>query len=268
MDVLEDRFWNQGAISVTIQDASDSPIYEPLPGELPVWKQVVMTGLFGIEVNPDEIVALFEEEGFEVVGINRLKDRVWEREWLKQFEPMQFGDHVWVCPTGFEKPTGIVVQIDPGLAFGTGTHETTRLCLEYLDGLDVTDWKVIDYGCGSGVLAITAALKSAKSVVAIDNDPQALTAAKENAKRNDVNLQVSMPGLKLDPANLVLANILARPLLELRSKLLQATKEGGLLILSGIMSSQKESIVASYKTGAKLIDQAELNGWVRLVWQC
>ena len=184
-----------------------------------------------------------KEEGFEVALVDKVKDRAWEREWMNRFEPMQFGNQLWVCPTGFDKPRGIVIQMDPGLAFGTGTHETTRLCLEYLDGLDVTGWSVLDYGCGSGVLGIGAVLKGAESVVAIDNDPQSLTATQENAERNDVSLEVSMPGSPMKPADLVFANILAGPLVELASQLLNATKSGGLLVLSGIKMGDDQALV-------------------------
>jgi len=264
---LEDRLWNQGAVSVTVEDATDSAIYEPPLGEQPIWQKVVVTGLFGADARLEEISAALKEEGFEVALVDKVKDRAWEREWMNRFEPMQFGNQLWVCPTGFDKPRGIVIQMDPGLAFGTGTHETTRLCLEYLDGLDVTGWSVLDYGCGSGVLGIGAVLKGAESVVAIDNDPQAVTTTQENAERNEVSLEVSMPGSPLEPADLVFANILAGPLAELASQLLNATKAGGLLVLSGIMSSQKEWMVGVYEAEANLVDEAELNGWIRLVWQ-
>ena len=264
---LEDRLWNQGAVSVTVEDAADSAIYELPLGEQPIWQQVVVTGLFGADARLEEISAALKEGGFEVALVDKVKDRAWEREWMNRFEPMQFGNQLWVCPTGFDKPRGIVIQMDPGLAFGTGTHETTRLCLEYLDGLDVTGWSVLDYGCGSGVLGIGAVLKGAESVVAIDNDPQSLTATQENAERNEVSLEISMPGSPLKPADLVFANILAGPLAELASQLLNATKAGGLLVLSGIMSSQKEWLVGVYEAEANLVDEAELNGWIRLVWQ-
>ena len=264
---LEDRLWNQGAVSVTVEDAADSAIYEPPLDEHPIWLQVVVTGLFGADARLGEISAALKEEGFEVALVDKVKDRAWEREWMNRFEPMQFGNQLWVCPTGFDKPLGIVIQMDPGLAFGTGAHETTRLCLEYLDGLDVTGWSVLDYGCGSGVLGIGAVLKGAESVVAIDNDPQSLTATQENAERNEVSLEVSMPGSPLKPTDLVFANILAGPLAELASQLINATKAGGLLVLSGIMSSQKEWLVGVYEAEANLVDEAELNGWIRLVWQ-
>ena len=267
LDYLEEQLWDHGAVSVTFEDASGSPIYEQRAGEEPTWKHVFVTGMFDADVIHTEITTGLVGKGFEVLDVDLIKDRVWEREWLDRFEPMRFGNQLCVCPSGFEKPEGVVIQMDPGLAFGTGTHETTRLCLEYLDGLNVSGWTVIDYGCGSGVLGIGAALKGAKSVLAVDNDLQALTAAKQNAERNEIKLVVSSPDLMLQPADLVFANILAGPLVELASKLLSATEIGGLLVLSGIMSSQKGWLTGVYSNEAKLVDETELNGWVRLVWQ-
>ena len=267
LDFLEEQFWDQGAVSVTVEDASDSAIYEQYAGEESTWKHVFVTGLFEAGVTHKEITTVLLGKGFEVMNVDALEDRVWEREWIKRFEPMQFGDQLWVCPSGFEKPAGTVIQIEPGLAFGTGTHETTRLCLEYLDGLDVSGWKVIDYGCGSGVLGIGAVLKGAELAFAVDNDPQALTAAKQNAERNKIKLVVSLPGSILEPADLVFANILAAPLVELAPELLSATKVGGLLVLSGILSTQKNWLTRVYGNEAELINETELNGWVRLVWQ-
>ena len=267
LDFLEEQFWDQGAVSVTVEDGSDSAIYEQYAGEESTWKHVFVTGLFEAGVTHKEITTVLLGKGFEVMNVDALEDRVWEREWIKRFEPMQFGDQLWVCPSGFEKPAGIVIQIEPGLAFGTGTHETTRLCLEYLDGLDVSGWKVIDYGCGSGVLGIGAVLKGAELAFAVDNDPQALTAAKQNAERNKIKLEVSLPGSILEPADLVFANILAAPLVELAPELLSATKVGGLLVLSGILSTQKKWLTRVYGNEAELINETELNGWVRLVWQ-
>ncbi len=267
LDPLEDWLWQQGAVSVTVEDAADNPIYEPPPGTQPVWEDVVVTGLFEAGVRPEEIVSGLEAEGFSGVLLHKLENRVWEREWLERFKPMQFGHQLWVCPSGFEPPEGIVIKMDPGLAFGTGTHATTRLCLEYLDGLEVGGWHVLDYGCGSGVLGIGAALKGAETVQAVDIDQQALNAALENARRNGVSLDVSMPGKALKTADLVFANILAGPLEELAPMLIDATADGGLLVLSGIMSSQKEWLTAVYETQVDLIDEAQLDGWIRLVWR-
>ncbi len=265
---LEEQLWQWGAVSVTVVDAADSPIYEPAPDELPIWAQIMVTGLFGAEGQIESIKKDLIAKKFIDTRVVRIEDRVWEREWLHRFQPMRFGDGLWVCPSGFESPEGTVIKMDPGLAFGTGTHATTRLCLEYLDGLVVDGYSVLDYGCGSGVLGIGAALKGASSVLAVDNDPQALNATLDNAERNDVKVKVTMPDISIEPVDLVFANILAGPLVALSSTLLAATRPDGYLVLSGIMSSQKEWLLETYEEGGELIDLVELDGWVRLVWRC
>jgi ribosomal protein L11 methyltransferase len=271
LDQLESWFWERGAVSVTVEDGEDNPIYEPPPGEQPVWDEVLVTGLFESSAEIEALQTALRQAGFEYLTLDKVEDRPWEREWLSRFEPMQFGRRLWVCPTGYDIPAEaeVIIHLDPGLAFGTGTHETTRLCLEYLDGEDLTGATVIDYGCGSGILAIGAALLGARSVIGIDNDPQALTATAENAKRNEVKIVTSLPGkMKLPNAELVLANILAQPLVELADALLQIVPGDGRLVLSGIMSSQADWVIAAYEGNAELLDKTELNGWVRLVWGC
>ena len=266
---LEDWFWAQGAVSVTVEDGEDNPIYEPPPGEQPLWDAVLVTGLFEGELDEPGIKARLNKAGFELAGIAGLEDRQWEREWMNRFRPMQFGQRLWVCPSGYDLPAGAeaVIHLDPGLAFGTGTHETTRLCLEYLDTLDVRGWRVIDFGCGSGVLGIGAALLGANEVLAIDNDPQALTATQENAGRKGVVVTTGMPGVEIGSAELVFPNILAQPLIDLSAQLLAATRPGGTLILSGIMEAQRDWVVSAYTDRARLIDEVSLGGWMRLVWQ-
>lgn len=269
LDRLESWFWDEGAVSVTVEDGEDNPIYEPPPGEHPVWQQVLVTGLFEGDSNAEVLQQHLTQSGFSLQRLEKVEDRPWEREWLSRFEPMQFGKRLWVCPTGFDAPASAeaVISLDPGLAFGTGTHETTRLCLEALDELDLAGWQVIDYGCGSGILGIGAALLGATNVIAVDNDPQALTATEENARRNSVTLTAELPGRQLPEADLVFANILAQPLVELADDLLRMTRRGGVLILSGIMASQREWVEQAYVASASLLDATELNGWVRLVWR-
>lgn len=270
LEALETWFWDHGAVSVTVEDGKDNPIYEPPPGEQPLWEQVLVTGLFEEDVSVKALESGLKGAGYRLSDISHLEDRPWEREWLSRFRPMQFGDRLWVCPSGFEVPEKAVkvVRLDPGLAFGTGTHETTRLCLEYLDGLDVSGWSVIDYGCGSGVLGIAAAVMGADQVIGIDNDPQALAATADNAGRNGVEITTGSPGVDLKAADLVFANILAQPLTELSETLSDLTSDKGLLVLSGIMSSQRDWVAGAYEGRMKLLDEAELGGWVRLVWAC
>ena len=270
IEQLESWFWDHGAVSVTVEDSEDNPIYEPPPGEQPLWKEVLVTGLFEGDVEPAELQASLELDGFGFGDLIRVEDRPWEREWLERFRPMQFGKRLWVCPTGYEIPPDaeVVIHLDPGLAFGTGTHETTRLCLEYLDGLDLKGATVIDYGCGSGILAIGAGLLGAETLIGIDNDPQALTATAVNAERNQVKIMTALPGSQVLPvADLVIANILAQPLVELADDLIALTAQGGRLVLSGIMASQADWVLSAYADRMQLIDRVEMGGWMRLVWE-
>jgi ribosomal protein L11 methyltransferase len=269
LDGLETWFWDHGAVSVTVEDKLNKPIYEPLPGEHPLWDEVLVTGLFESDISVENLTMELARDNYKLEDVVRLDDRAWEREWLSRFKPMQFGRRLWVCPTGFSlEPAGkVIIQLDPGLAFGTGTHETTRLCLEYLDAIDVGGRDVIDYGCGSGILAIASALLGAKTVTGIDIDPQALAATTENARRNSVTVDTYLPGVALVASEIVLANILAQPLVELAPMLIETMKAGGLLILSGIMSSQADMVVEAYAGEVELVDRTELNGWVRLVWR-
>ena len=269
LDVLEAWFWDHGAVSVTVEDGLDKPIFEPLPGEHPLWDEVMVTGLFESDISIENLTIELARDNYKLEDVARLDDRAWEREWLSRFKPMQFGRRLWVCPTGFSLEPGgkVIIELDPGLAFGTGTHETTRLCLEYLDAIEVGGLDVIDYGCGSGILAIASALLGAKNVTGIDNDPQALTATTENAKRNLVTVGTHLPGIAFEPSDIVLANILAQPLVELAPMLVETMKPDGLLILSGIMSSQADWVIQAYVELVELVDRTELSGWVRLVWK-
>jgi len=272
LDLLEAWFWDHGAVSVTVEDGLDKPIFEPPPGEHPLWDEVMVTGLFESDISVENLTMELARDNYKLEDVARLDDRAWEREWLSRFKPMQFGRRLWVCPTGFSLEPGgkVIIELDPGLAFGTGTHETTRLCLEYLDAIEVGGLDVIDYGCGSGILAIASALLGAKKVTGIDNDPQALTATTDNAKRNLVTVGTHFPGVALLPSDIVLANILAQPLVELAPMLVETMKPDGLLILSGIMSSQADWVVQAYLELVELVelvDRTELNGWVRLVWK-
>jgi len=269
LDVLEAWFWDHGAVSVTVEDGLDKPIFEPPPGEHPLWDEVMVTGLFESDISVENLTMELARDNYKLEDVVRLDDRAWEREWLSRFKPMQFGRRLWVCPTGFALEPGgkVIIELDPGLAFGTGTHETTRLCLEYLDTIEVDGLDVLDYGCGSGILAIASALLGARKVTGIDNDPQALTATTENAKRNKVAVDTHLPGVALLPSDIVLANILAQPLVEMAPMLVETMKPGGLLILSGIMSSQADWVLQAYVDLVELVDRTELNGWVRLVWK-
>ena len=253
---VSDFFSDLGAVSVTYMDAEDQPVYEPPPGETKIWQLTKVIALFELDTEPELVKTVlfsrFKEHLLENWFHEVLQDQTWERTWMDHYQPMKFGVSLWVCPTGQEKsdPGTVCMTLDPGLAFGTGTHPTTALCLEWLAEHDLTDKVVIDYGCGSGILAVAALLLGAKQVHAIDIDPQAITATLVNAEKNNVvdrikcYLPEQFPGFKVD---IVIANILAKPLCELSEQISELIKANGEIILSGILNEQAESVIAAYK---------------------
>lgn len=269
LEELESWFWENGAVSVTVEDAGDDPIYEPRPAETPAWGKALVTGLFEDGAPVESLAGDLLAAGFGMVAARPLADRQWEREWLKRFKPMRFGERLWICPTGCElDPAGrVVVRLDPGLAFGTGTHETTRLCLEYVDSANLRSRSVIDYGCGSGVLAIAAALVGATDVHGVDTDPQAIAASRMNADRNGVTARFGLAGeVDLPAADLVIANILARPLVDLSARLCSLVAPGGALVLSGIMRDQAAWVKGVYRRELRCVDETANGDWARLVF--
>ena len=263
-----------GALAVTLEDGADHPVLEPGPGETPLWPSVEVRGLFESGVDRGRVMdALHVVPGAGRAGAIRWRDvgdQDWERAWMDRFEPMQFGRHLWIVPGGMSiphDPANTEISLDPGLAFGTGTHPTTALCLEWLDGQDLDGRVVVDYGCGSGVLAIAAALKGAEKVVCVDNDPQALQATEQNAARNGVGGQVACyladdcPDTK---ASLVLANILALPLIDLAPRLLALLGPGGDIVLSGILDEQATMVLDAYRDGLDSSAVERRDGWVRV----
>jgi ribosomal protein L11 methyltransferase len=270
LDTLEAFFWDNGAVSVTVVDAEDNPIFEPGPGETPVWENVTVSGLFEDDVDVTAIKAALAETTFEFLYEESLADKIWEREWLSRFEPMCFGRRLWVCPSSYEvdEVDAVVVKLDPGLAFGTGTHATTHLCLAWLDEHIKPSLTVIDFGCGSGILGIAALLLGASSVAAIDNDPQAVTATIENARRNDVVGRIipELPKTEYtETYDVVIANILAQPLIDLAGTLVKMMKPEAHIVLSGIMSGQKIWVKEAYEALGLVFDsEQERDGWVCL----
>jgi ribosomal protein L11 methyltransferase len=268
---VEDALFELGAVSITLADAADDPVLEPAPGETPLWPTVVVKAVFGAEADADVIAACLAQAlpdapapRFEV-----LPDKPWEREWLKDFKPMRFGRRLWVCPGGLPAgaPDAIRIELDPGLAFGTGTHPTTALCLEWLDSQDIAGRQVVDYGCGSGILAIAAAKLDAASVLAMDIDPQALIATRDNAARNAVAGRIAVTGdpwLAAGTADVLLANILAGPLVDLAPRFAQAVRPGGLLALSGLLLEQADTVTAAYRPWFDIGTTATRDGWALL----
>ena len=252
---VEGLLLRHGAHSVTLTDAGDKPVLEPAPGQTPLWNDMRVTGLFAdgadLDALVDDLLATFELDALPPYSIEALEDRDWAREWLKDFGPMRFGRRLWVLPGDAEAEGDdvVVVRLDPGLAFGTGTHPTTAMCLEWLDGIELEGRTLLDYGCGSGVLAIAALKLGARAATGMDIDPQAVTATRQNADRNGVGdaLSVLASDAEIDGRyDVVVANILAGPLAELVESLTARLSSGGKLALSGILSDQVDAVEAAY----------------------
>ncbi|MDH4259073.1 MAG: 50S ribosomal protein L11 methyltransferase [Gammaproteobacteria bacterium] len=260
-----------GALSVSLADAADHPVLEPAPGETPLWPEIRLCALFPVEVNPGVVAATLIAVlalPAEAVRHEFVEDRVWEREWLKDFRPMRFGKRLWVCPGG-QPPgdrNGIVLELDPGLAFGTGTHATTAMCLEWLDGQSLAGQNVLDYGCGSGILALAALKLGAAHACAVDIDPQALTATRDNARRNGLTAQLEIrdaANLADGAYDLVLANILASPLRQLAPELARLCPAGRVL-LAGLLEAQAAEVADAYGPWFDIETAARSDGWIAL----
>jgi ribosomal protein L11 methyltransferase len=263
-----------GAHSVTFSDAGDRPVLEPAPGETPLWNDTRISGLFDADVD----LAALEKDLTEALGalpdhcVEMLADRDWEREWLRDFGPMRFGERLWICPGDAEAGAGaVVVRLDPGLAFGTGTHATTAMCLEWLDAAELQGRRLLDYGCGSGILAIAALKLGCAHAHAMDIDVQAITATRQNATQNSVLDRLSISGSATDidgEFDVVVANILATPLIELAGSICGHIQPNGMLVLSGILADQVDEVIAAYAKSVAFVEPRfrEQSGqtWTRL----
>ena len=263
-----------GASAVTFEDNAEQPIYEPEIGSTPLWQATNVVALFEADVNTQSILAqltkLMAPIALPSYRIEAIEDKDWVREWMDNFHPMCFGEKLWICPSWHQppKPDAINILLDPGLAFGTGTHPTTALCLNWLDQADLEDKTVIDYGCGSGILAIAAALLGAKKVIGVDTDPQALEATQANAERNNVQIATYLPqDCPNERADVVLANILAGPLQALAPTLASLSRPNADIILSGILESQADTVSISYQSSFTMQAPAQKEEWIRLVGQ-
>ena len=272
-DAIGDWLEFHEAQAVTFVDSKDTPMYEPKPGEVLLWPDTRVVGLFDAAQPVNDLVAQLRQSELlhesDKVKLEQLEDKDWIREWMDSFHPMKFGDNLWICPSwrDIPEPDAVNVMLDPGLAFGTGTHPTTALCLEWLDGLDLQGKTVVDFGCGSGILGVAALKLGAKHCIGIDIDPQALIATKENAKRNGVDHQFDVFLPEHQPsisADVVVANILSGPLLELRQVISDFCQSGGQLVLSGILAEQVESIEKAYLTDFHLEASKVSGDWARV----
>ena len=270
---LEDQLLELGAVSVTFMDAEDQPIFEPDLGTTPLWSHTHLLALFEDGTDGDAVLAhLSLLRGGELPEhqVERIEDQDGERSWMDNFHPTRFGRRLWIVPSWHQapEPDAVNLLLDPGLAFGTGTHPTTALCLEWLDGQDLNDCTVLDFGCGSGILAIAALLLGAPRAVGTDIDPQALEASRDNAARNGIDparFPVYLPAdLPPQAADVVVANILAGPLVQLAPTITAQVAPGGRLALSGILAEQAEEVRAAYAGAFELDPTAEKDGWVRI----
>jgi ribosomal protein L11 methyltransferase len=268
-----------GALSITLRDADaetpdEQAIFEPGVGELPLWPTITLNALFdehadrrGLTAALGELLPWLEPDQ---VSFADVADQDWERVWMDQFKPMPFGRRLWIYPWNIEPPADdgqVVVRLDPGLAFGSGTHPTTALCLEWLDGLDLAGKTVTDYGCGSGILAIAALKLGAASAVGVDNDPQALTASRDNAQRNGVADRVTLflpQEVGATQADIFVANILAGPLGELAPTFAAGAKSGAPFAMSGILDGQQDELLQRYGEWFRDLRVDIREGWVRI----
>ena len=270
---IGDMLSANGAQAVSFFDGKDSPIYEPKPGELIMWPDTQVVGLYDAEHDMQRVIdrlskaKVFRKEF--IYKLDQLEDKDWEREWMDNFHPMQFGKRLWICPSWRDVPdaNAVNVMLDPGLAFGTGTHATTAMCLRWLDSLPLDNTTVVDFGCGSGILGIAALKLGAKRLVGIDLDPQALLASQDNANRNQVGDKIELFLPQFQPtleADVVLANILAGPLRELREVISGYCRPGGRLVLSGILENQAEDVALAYSQSF-IMDPIVIDGeWARV----
>jgi ribosomal protein L11 methyltransferase len=280
---MEQLLLDSGAVSVTLTDGEDQPVFQTEPGATPLWDSVLLCGMFTAEMDLQPLLSDLQnrltdrgpnDSARQAIELDSLPDQDWEKTWMDRFHPLQFGSRLWICPSWLTPPDPDAVNIllDPGLAFGTGTHPTTALCLEWLEQQNLRDKLVIDYGCGSGVLAIAAALLGAREVLAVDNDPQAIQASEANRAANGIRVaqlscylpeQFPLHSSSL-PADLLIANILAGPLEQLAPHFADLVRPGGHLVLSGILPEQCEPLQALYQRWFDMSEPVEREQWTRL----
>lgn len=271
-EVAEEACFECGATSVTFTDMRDDAILEPAPGEFRLWPATRMQALFAAGADiPTTVEALSRALGMspDRFSVRHVEDRAWEREWLKDFHAMRFGNRLWVAPhhEPVSEPGAVVVQLDPGLAFGTGTHPTTALCLEWLDAHLAPGDRVIDYGCGSGILAIAAAKLGAQAAFCYDLDPQALIATRDNAMANETGMRVQVYESADDlprPVDLLVANILSGPLCELAHSFATLVRPGGALVLAGLMADQVADVTQAHDAWFDMGPFGRRDDWVGL----
>ena len=274
LEQTEDSLLALGAVSITLCDAEDESIYEPLPGNTPVWQHSIMTGMFDqsqqLEGLYDQLAELLPDHQVATARKSILEEQDWERVHLQHFKPIRCAKNLWIVPSWLEPPdpTAINIRLDPGLAFGTGSHPTTALCLAWMADKNFNNQSIIDYGCGSGILSIAACKLGANRVLAIDIVPQAVAASQENGRRNNIDpglLKITLPSdLDIEKADLLIANILSGPLVELAQKFAQMIKPEGKILLSGILKTQLNDIKCAYQPWFDLDPESIREDWIRV----
>ncbi|MDG2089678.1 MAG: 50S ribosomal protein L11 methyltransferase [Gammaproteobacteria bacterium] len=278
---LESLLEANRSLAITLVDAADQPVFEPIRGETPLWDSIILKALFPAETDPEKLIQQLNKsylpKKLPPVELKVLEDEDWERAWMDNFKPLCFGDNLWICPSWATapKPEAVNIMLDPGLAFGTGTHPTTALCLSWLDQQELKNQVIIDYGCGSGILGIAALLLGAEQVIGVDNDPQALIASSNNCEKNQIDParfptylpkefveEIKLQNIK--PTDTLLANILAGPLIDLAAYLAALVKPNGGILLSGILEEQAESVRIAYEPWFKFEPITSQDGWVRI----
>lgn len=274
VDFFEQQLLAHGALSVTYLDAKDQPVFQKEPGSTPLWDETFLLSLFDASSDLQPLLHWLQKNAAvinrDTLTIERLEDQAWERSWMTDFQAMQFGKRLWICPSWQTPPDPAAINIilDPGLAFGSGSHATTAMCLAWLEGADLHNKTLIDYGCGSGVLAIASILLGARRVVAVDNDPQALTATLANCRNNHIAeeamlacLPEAVPAMQAD---VLLANILAEPLIALAPHFATLMLPGAPVVLSGLLPEQADSVLAAYQHHFTMDTPHIEQQWVRL----
>ncbi len=272
LEAVEELLLELGALSISLRDAGDNPIFEPLPGDSPVWQEAIVTGTFGEDRDPEQLAQMLRARLpaslAQSVTQDSFQDRDWEQAYRQHFKPLQCAPNLWIVPSWLEPPdpAAVNIRLDPGLAFGTGGHPTTALCLAWLAEQNLTDLGIIDYGCGSGILAIAAIKLGAQRVLAVDIDPQAVAACRANMERNSIparQIEVCLPAAcGSDAADLLMANILAGPLVELAPQFARRVKPGGKILLSGILKPQLNDIQSAYDHFFQLDPARQRDDWV------
>lgn len=272
IEQISEELEESGALSIMLTDKNDNPVLEPEPGTTPLWPEVIIHALFAQAEEAQETRShlTITRPPLEC-SIEILADKDWERAWMDDFKPQQFGKRLWICPTWLTPPypEAVNLMLDPGLAFGTGTHPTTSLCLTWLEQADLNNKAVIDYGCGSGILSLAAVKLGAKHVLAVDIDIQALQATQNNALTNQITeqqLSISMPEALQDPVDLIIANILLAPLISLKDRFYQLLNQGAKLVVSGILTEQASALIEAYEPLFTHVTSNHLEGWSLLVF--